>query len=699
MSGVTVEIIDGFEKHEDFDILKGSSNSPAKEDDLPELTGRWTMLLIDNIWRFVNPNRCWNMINDVSSMHDDGTNADTEMASCNEQCFFIDPEEAIYFYFPKDPRWQLLARPVSKSEFLQMAFLRPTFFEYGLELQSHACCAIEDIKSYVDISFTLSNRRGLHFGYELTMLVQNSSHSPRTIEWLEELDGVLLDRYVLLHQEISTLHCSINFPKTGQYRLDILGRRCINSQYGVDTDDYNFDVLCTHLLTCVEASRAGHLELPLNLRQEWGPGADIKNAAVHPLSHKGAIINAEENGEIDVRFRSTRNIEVLFELRVNGEQRHKATKAETVHKDIIIKSKLSSHGKYALDIYLKEKDRGVLFPLVCVYLVKWEPKKEQTIVCDIKENDLPVVDIPNVLCSWDVKETMKIEYDDSNYFKDLQEWQNSCMPPEKRCSVPKPACTNPSGYLKATPPVFKNRTNNIKNIYTPANVRKTKKRLSRLKALDESDSEQQNKITHNMSTVKSVKKGGANKGIAHTKQLVKRAKHQENKAPPTATQHSSKHDIGKPAANGELAKAHSKNFVHTKSKPSITRKKINLGKEQDPKIQPFVCEDTSDDTASIVWTDSEFEDDLEEELQQLQAPLSEMEPRRGCNRLSLLGSPLAIRRSRSCERTPPKHVNNIRRRSSSPLVRGAKRSSILVNNFIAASPESKAICKLTNIKI
>jgi hypothetical protein len=54
-----------------------------------------------------------------------------------EHYFFTDPDAFIFNHFPDDPQWQLLEQPVSESEYLNMAWVRPAFFHHGLSLNSH----------------------------------------------------------------------------------------------------------------------------------------------------------------------------------------------------------------------------------------------------------------------------------------------------------------------------------------------------------------------------------------------------------------------------------------------------------------------------------------------------------------------------------------------------------------------------------
>ena len=51
----------------------------------------------------------------------------------DDHYFMTPPSEFIYDHLPEDSRWQLLEKPLAKSEFEKQAFVKPDFFKYGLK--------------------------------------------------------------------------------------------------------------------------------------------------------------------------------------------------------------------------------------------------------------------------------------------------------------------------------------------------------------------------------------------------------------------------------------------------------------------------------------------------------------------------------------------------------------------------------------
>lgn len=52
----------------------------------------------------------------------------------NDDWFLVNPDRFIYSHFPDESKWQLLPRPLSKSQFSKLPTLQPAFFGLGLSL-------------------------------------------------------------------------------------------------------------------------------------------------------------------------------------------------------------------------------------------------------------------------------------------------------------------------------------------------------------------------------------------------------------------------------------------------------------------------------------------------------------------------------------------------------------------------------------
>jgi hypothetical protein len=67
--------------------------------------------------------------------------------------FFTKPEEFVYRHFPKEKLWQLLPRPISRQEFLNLPLAGPIFFQYGFIMDSPQR-AVLDLESENTLKFS-----------------------------------------------------------------------------------------------------------------------------------------------------------------------------------------------------------------------------------------------------------------------------------------------------------------------------------------------------------------------------------------------------------------------------------------------------------------------------------------------------------------------------------------------------------------
>ena len=123
-AGLEIETIGGFAKGYDSSVGDRFSGPPNHA---------WNAVKIDGAWRLMDAT--WG----AGYMDENGR----YVRSFNDYFFFTPPEKLIYTHFPENPEWQLLERRVSLNEFEKMAFVRPGFFEHGLELDSHPSSEFE----------------------------------------------------------------------------------------------------------------------------------------------------------------------------------------------------------------------------------------------------------------------------------------------------------------------------------------------------------------------------------------------------------------------------------------------------------------------------------------------------------------------------------------------------------------------------
>jgi transglutaminase/protease-like cytokinesis protein 3 len=132
--------------------------------------------------------------------------------------FLARPAELIYTHFPDDPASQHLEKTVSKEEFIDLAFLWPAFFKYGMKPVSHTHAVIRTGAS-LEVSLSAPD----------TILLEAD---------LLEGNRPLEQRCVFLQQDSGTCRVQAVFPRPGEYILRLFSRRAANDTLYKETLDY-----------------------------------------------------------------------------------------------------------------------------------------------------------------------------------------------------------------------------------------------------------------------------------------------------------------------------------------------------------------------------------------------------------------------------------------------------------------------------
>jgi hypothetical protein len=185
-AGLEIETIRGFAKGYD-------SRVGDRIDDGPNHA--WNAVKIGGEWRLMDATWGGGYVNERGAY----------VRSFNGYFFFTPPEKFIYTHFPENPEWQLLDRPVSKKEFERMAFVRPGFFLYGLELDSHR---ESDIRAADTLTVTLRAPRETGL---IAHLVQNERTLDSGFAFVQKVGDLAIVRAA--------------FPSNGTYVLRLFAKR------------------------------------------------------------------------------------------------------------------------------------------------------------------------------------------------------------------------------------------------------------------------------------------------------------------------------------------------------------------------------------------------------------------------------------------------------------------------------------------
>ncbi|UCC68807.1 MAG: hypothetical protein JSV79_02440, partial [Armatimonadota bacterium] len=96
----------------------------------------------DHSWNAVKTNGAWGLVDctwGAGHFNEQGR----FVQRFTDHYFLTPPEEFAYDHLPDDPKWQLLATPISETEYLNRVHLKSLFFERGLWLVSHRAAGIQ----------------------------------------------------------------------------------------------------------------------------------------------------------------------------------------------------------------------------------------------------------------------------------------------------------------------------------------------------------------------------------------------------------------------------------------------------------------------------------------------------------------------------------------------------------------------------
>lgn len=114
--------------------------------------------------------------------------------------FMSPPEQFVYTHLPNDPKWQLLDPPISEAEFRKRVYLRPGFFQYGLQLDSHIHAFVQTDNPVE--TFTIKAPQGI---VAMMDLLQGQNELPATQTFIQ--------------RQADRLRIQTAFPQPGEYQL------------------------------------------------------------------------------------------------------------------------------------------------------------------------------------------------------------------------------------------------------------------------------------------------------------------------------------------------------------------------------------------------------------------------------------------------------------------------------------------------
>jgi transglutaminase/protease-like cytokinesis protein 3 len=300
-AGLKVMVISGWAKGFSFNLgdLSGDTNHA------------WNAISIDGAWYIVE-----------STWGAGSINESKQFAKKFDDYYFLPaPEQLIYTHFPKDQQWQLLSKPLSKTEFAELPEANRGFFKYGLQFVSHRTASITATK---ELAVTLSAPSDI----ALTA----------SLEWQ---GPDIPDTYTFAQKEDSYYVVRAIFPEAASYRLVIYAKKQSDPgmyegvlKYQVSASEVAGDKAGYPIVYGTFSEKAARLYTPMTYYLRSGlyhsfriavPGAEkvavVMGQSFYHLTGQGGVWTADvmaKQGAIEVCAQYPGNVSYNCLLRYEG---------------------------------------------------------------------------------------------------------------------------------------------------------------------------------------------------------------------------------------------------------------------------------------------------------------------------------------------------------------------------------------------
>ena len=364
------------------------SHSYIPGDDLDLYKGHWVSVLVNSTWWLVDPviEKCEPVNMSKGRVNsEDNTAGEHSSLFRHAESFFWDPEQFIFTHYPDEEYWQLLARPVSREEFAELAVLSRGFFSLRMKLISPAKSAIYVNKEETTVTVGYPENTLRQFMCKL-WLCENNELSENTTY------GASLRHFVFLEPRLDKhrLNAHVKVPQKGNFMLALYG--CSESQ--------PWQKICSYRL--VNKKEINSSPYPVNNREEWGPGYDTLRLGLRPISHQSGDILVS-SGVVQVAFKDPKCMEFRHELLKDDGNActesdfPKVSVLRDGEHDIVFVLDIPDkiQGTFVLKLFAKSRQHKH-FQNFCNYLVKKVEEERKLVIPRFQFNHVEVQEKPRM---------------------------------------------------------------------------------------------------------------------------------------------------------------------------------------------------------------------------------------------------------------------------------------------------------------
>ncbi|WAQ98341.1 HIL-like protein [Mya arenaria] len=345
--------------------------------------GSWNAVLVGGHWRLVHPywgahaapgyaTGRWGLVD--SSSRDKAARIPSIATenTTNEFYFFTDPDQFLKKCLPENQEWQLVPHPISKTDFEELPFYQPAYFDLKLKEVCHESCIVHTENGVCEFQMSMPADRAKRYKFNYKL------HARRNIFAEGEYDVMALENYSYHYRFEDKEYFHFRFPYIGVFKLDIF---CKDSKRPLPSD-----WVCQYKIICAETG-VNVKPLPVSSEIGWGPTDALVDLGMDSLTHKHPIINLDTEPVTFVRFAlpKDRTVEIEADFVTHGMSSDEMSSHVTVEIEgevVVVQVSPPGEGEYALQLYTRDgEDRTN----ICNYLMVRTNIVEDPELADIRK--------------------------------------------------------------------------------------------------------------------------------------------------------------------------------------------------------------------------------------------------------------------------------------------------------------------------
>ncbi|XP_021344511.1 hillarin-like, partial [Mizuhopecten yessoensis] len=286
-------------------VFKPISYEPDNGKDLPETS--WIAVYLDGRWQLIMPyfvctrrKHTWlsSEPTNKETMKDDG-----EGPVFNYFYFLMNPKQSINWFYPNEPKWQLLKRALQKEEYLELPLFKSEFFELGLTLVSKNSYNLhsEEGRVIIDILSQEDLADEIYLWYDIALVTCTGKHNVDTQKMIIHDN---LQRLVAMVKHKEKWMFQMTLPIEGVYKVTIYA--------SVNGDD--FGPIVKFRLHCENRFDKCSM-LPADPKEVgFGPGLAAKDGGLLFPSHSNGFYSVGHSTVFTVSFVLAKDIVEAIEV-------------------------------------------------------------------------------------------------------------------------------------------------------------------------------------------------------------------------------------------------------------------------------------------------------------------------------------------------------------------------------------------------